>query len=104
MRRRETVVVSEAVGKFPAVTGTLRTLYGRRVIEVHKRYYLSADQRFEAVRYGKDGDAGWWGWIVRSANSRDSSDPIYNKRAAIEDLADWAERDAADRKAKGWTT
>lgn len=71
----------------PRILGTLKTLYGRRVIELNSESYLSADQRFEAVRYSSFIGMPRVGWLVRPCFNRESSDPIATKREAIMPLA-----------------
>lgn len=90
-----------APGVTPA-TGTLRTLYGLRVIETKGGSYVSEDLRFEAVRYykGRDG-IDWSGWIVREAiGNGNYSDTIATKREALTELVRWAKQDAEERASR----
>lgn len=101
-RRNETVdITPDAPRGARHIFGTLRTLYGRRVIEVNNEWYFSEDQNFEAGRRvaGYD-DAESTGWIVRHVDSaeREYSDLIRTKREAIELLADWAAEHAVRRR------
>ena len=107
MKRNPTVSLTRpedlqhlAPGVTPA-TGTLRTLYGLRVIETSGGSYVSEDLRFEAVRYykGRDG-IDWCGWIVRQTIGHEHSDPIANKREALVEMVRWAKQDAEERAAR----
>jgi hypothetical protein len=75
--------------------GTPRTLYGRRVVEMHSEFYLSENLRFEAVRYSGFIGMPRGGWLVRPRFNGESSDPIATKREAIELLAEWSAEHAA---------
>jgi hypothetical protein len=107
MKRNATVCLTRpedlqylAPGVTPA-TGTLRTLYGLRVIETKGGSYVSEDLHFEAVRFykGRDG-IDWSGWIVRETMGKDHSDPIATKREALTELVRWAKQDAEERAAR----
>ena len=83
-------------------TGTLKTMFGVRVVEVHSESYVSEDLQFEANRYvaSRDG-TGFSGWIVsRRASTNETSDPIATKREALTLLARWSVEYAEKRAAR----
>ena len=108
MKRNPTVEITPPeyreflVKGVPPATGTLKTLYGVRVIEVSNESYVSEDLRFEASRVvaSRDG-TGFTGWVVREAMGNGNySDSIATKREAIIELARWAKQDAEERAAR----
>lgn len=70
------------------VYGTLKTLHGVRVVEVHTGFYLSADLQWQAInrRGDVDGESGWV--VSHSTRNIDGGVVLRNRREAIEALND----------------
>jgi hypothetical protein len=65
------------------VYGTLKTMHGVRVVEIHSGFYVSADLKWQACR----ADSGRE-WHVSSADDQvDSASYITTRRDAIETMA-----------------
>lgn len=81
--RTATICITPTAPESFRVYGTLRTLHGVRVIEVHTGYYVSADLKWEACRAESGRE-----WNVFSADRRtDAASYITTRREAIATLA-----------------
>lgn len=81
--RNATICITPDAPKSIRVYGTLKTVYGARVIEVHTGYYVSADLKWEACRAESGRE-----WNVFSADRRiNAASYITTRRAAIEAMA-----------------
>ena len=81
--RNATICITPSAPESFRVYGTLKTLHGVRVIEVHSGFYVSADLKWEACRAENGRE-----WNVSSADgSTDAASYITTRRAAIEALA-----------------
>ena len=68
------------------VYGTLKTLHGVRVVEIHSGFYASADLQWQACRAENGRE-----WHVSSADHRiDAASYITTRRDAIETMASMA--------------
>lgn len=83
------------------VFGTLKTVFGVKVVEVHSRFYHSPDLRLQVRQLADEhcNTPSRGRWIIEDEQDRSVSDPIPTKREAFEALVEWqkynAERDAA---------
>ena len=84
--RNALICITPDAPKSHRVYGTLKTVYGVRVIEVHTGYYASADLQWEACRAESGRE-----WNVYSADHRtDAASYITTRRAAIEAMGEMA--------------
>lgn len=75
------------------IMGTLKSLFGCEVIEVHRGFYKSPDLRYSAVRESRREGASFTGWVVRDDTYLNIySDPILRKEDAIREMCRWARR------------
>ena len=78
-----TICITPDAPESMKVYGTLKTLHGVRVVEVHTGYYLTADLKWEANRAESGRE-----WNVSSADGRDSAASyITTRRDAIATMA-----------------
>ena len=81
--RNATICITPTAPESSRVYGTLKTLHGVRVVEVHPGYYLSADLKWEACRAESGRE-----WNVYSSDRRidrriDAASYITTRRDAI---------------------
>jgi hypothetical protein len=81
--RTATICVTPTARESFRVYGTLKTLHGARVIEVHTGFYVSPDLKWQATR-GEDGRR----WDVSSSCRKiNGAEVLTTRREAIEALA-----------------
>jgi hypothetical protein len=81
--RNPRICLSPSAPESFRVYGTVKTLHGVRVVEVHSGFYVSADLRWQACRAENGRE-----WHVSSADRRiDSASYITTRRDAIEAMA-----------------
>lgn len=81
--RNATICVTPTARESFRVYGTLKTLHGARVIEVHTGFYVSPDLKWQATR-GEDGRR----WDVSSSCGKiNGAEVLTTRREAIEALA-----------------
>jgi hypothetical protein len=84
--RNPTICLSPSAPESFRVYGTVKTLHGVRVVEVHTGFYVSADLAWEASRTESGRE-----WVVTSRDGRISSASyITTRRDAIETMASMA--------------
>jgi pyridoxine 5'-phosphate synthase PdxJ len=78
--RNATICITPSAPESFRVYGTLKTLHGVRVVEIHTGFYASADLKWQACRAENGRE-----WHVSSADCRiDSASYITTRRDAIE--------------------
>jgi pyridoxine 5'-phosphate synthase PdxJ len=78
--RNATICITPSAPESFRVYGTLKTLHGVRVVEIHTGFYASADLKWQACRAENGRE-----WHVSSADRRiDSASYITTRRDAIE--------------------
>lgn len=81
--RNATICITPSAPENFRVYGTLKTLHGVRVVEVHTGFYVSADLKWEACRAENGRE-----WHVSSDDRRiDSASYITTRRDAIKAMA-----------------
>ena len=81
--RTATICINPDAPESLRAYGTLKTVHGVRVIEVHTGYYLTADLKWEACRAESGRE-----WNVYSADRRiDAASYITTRRDAIATMA-----------------
>ncbi|GAA5367251.1 hypothetical protein [Streptococcus uberis] len=84
--RNATICLSPDAPESFRVYGTLKTLHGVRVVEVHTGFYASADLKWQACRAENGRE-----WNVYSSDRRiDAASYITTRRDAIETMASMA--------------
>jgi hypothetical protein len=77
--RNATICITPSAPESFRVYGTLKTLHGVRVVEIHTGFYASADLKWQACRAENGRE-----WHVSSADRRiDSASYITTRRDAI---------------------
>lgn len=81
--RNGTICITPSAPESFRVYGTLKTLHGVRVVEIHTGFYASADLKWQACRAENGRE-----WHVSSADRRiDSASYITTRRDAIAAMA-----------------
>ena len=84
--RNATICITPDAPENFRVYGTLKTLHGVRVVEVHSGFYLSADLKWQACRAESGRE-----WNVYSSDRRtDAASYITTRRDAIAAMAEIA--------------
>lgn len=92
--KNQRVNVTPGAPKGHEVYGTIKTVLGVPVIEVHAGFYVSPDLRFSLYRRANEHAETYarGNWMIEDAADRRSfSDPIPTKREAFEALVEWQE-------------
>jgi hypothetical protein len=71
------------------VYATRKNVFGYGVLEINSDFYVSLDMKIEASRFYRSSGAAFSGWVVSSRGGRSYSDPLPNKKAALEVMASW---------------
>ena len=81
--RNASICISPDAPESFRVYGTLKTLHGVRVVEIHSGFYATADLKWQACRAESGRE-----WNVYSADHRiDAASYITTRRDAIEAMA-----------------
>ena len=84
--RNATICITPSAPESFRVYGTLKTLHGVRVVEIHTGFYASAELKWQACRAENGRE-----WVVTSRDGRISSASyITTRRDAIEAMASMA--------------
>lgn len=92
MKNERICTTPEAPAGFK-VYGTVKTVFGVRVVEVHSRFYHSPDLRFTVRQLADEhcNSPSRGRWIVEDEQERSVSDLISTKRYAFEALRETQE-------------
>ena len=91
--KNERICITPDAPKGHEVYGTLKTVFGTKIIEVHAGFYVSPDLRFSIYRRANEHAETYarGNWMIEDSNERSFSDPIPTKREAFEALVEWQE-------------